>query len=155
MSKSTKEEKSVIDEVVELKFGKGAKSDPKKTKMILEFLDDLYCELNSIDSDEDSNDNDDDENNNSKKNVSFDREMVSSINSEDKNDEMIPFIVVKKENTVVDIQCPFCGSEDKIFINMFRSSQYNDHECTKCKKTSLLKLNFEPNVKTYIEKMKQ
>lgn len=145
LSKMDKEEKSIVDEVVELKFGKGAKNDPKKEQMIYDFLDELYCELNII------NDNEDDDDEESS-HPSFDKELVSSVGSENRSDGMIPFVVVRKEKTTIDIKCPFCEKEDKIFLSTFKGAQYDEHECVECGKKSLLKLDFSPRVKTYVEK---
>ena len=146
LSKTDKEEKSLIDEVVELKFGKGAKNDPKKEQMIFDFLEDLYCELNIVNGDDDEEEDDD------QQHPAFEKEMVSSVGSENRSDGMIPFVVVRKEKTTIDIKCPFCEKEDKIFLSAFKSAQYDEHECIGCGKKSLLKLDFVPQVKTYIEK---
>ena len=146
--KNRKEEKSLIDELIDLKFGKGALADPKKHREITEYLEDLYIELDMLNDDDDEEEEEPSEN----RPPNFDHEMVSSINSDDARDGMIPFVVVKKEKTVIDIKCPHCGEKDKIFLNKFRGSQYDDYECQKCKKKSLAKLNFEPDLKMYIEK---
>ena len=149
LKNADQEEKSRIDEVIELKFGKESKTDPKQKKAIIDFLDELYVELDALNEDCNDSDNDDDD---KKPHQTFDKEMVSSINSEDRTNGMMPFIVVRNEKTTIDIKCPFCEKEDKIFINVFESSQYDEHECSSCGKKSLLKLNFAPEVKTYIEK---
>ena len=146
VKKNKKEEESLIDELIELKFGKGAKNDPKNKKDILEYLEKLYYELDSLNEDEDSDEESE------HRPPRFNKEMVSTINSDDNSDEMIPFVVVKKEKTTVDIKCPYCGDETKVFLNKFRSSQYDDYDCPKCKKTSLAKLNFNPTLKVFVEK---
>ena len=146
--KSKKEEESLIDEVIELKFGKESKNDPKKRNFIAEYLENLYIELNEL-----IDDDDDEEEEEPKRRPSrFSKEMVSTIGSEDGQDEMIPFVVVKKEKTTVDVKCPHCGNESKVFLSKFRGSQYDEYECSKCKKASLVKLNFEPSLKIFIEK---
>lgn len=148
--KNKKEEKSLIDEVVDLKFGKGSIADPKKRREITEFLEDLYLELDML-----NYDDDDEEEESEHRPPNFDHEMVSSINSDEARDGMIPFVVVKKEKTVIDIKCPHCGEEDKIFLSKFRGSQYDEYDCPKCKKKSLAKLNFIPDLKIYIEKVNE
>ncbi len=148
--KSKKEEESLIDEVVELKFGNGAKNDPKKGRTIINYLENLYFEL--MDLVDVENDDNDDEEQPKKKSPHFDKEMISTINSDDNQDDMIPFVVVKKEKTTVDVKCPHCGNETKVFLSKFRGSQYDDYDCPKCKKKSLVKLNFEPSLKVFIEK---
>lgn len=147
--KSKKEEESLIDEVIELKFGKGSKNDKKKGKSIVEYLENLYIELNEL---IDSDDDEDEEEEPKRRPPHFNKEMVSTIGSEDGRDEMIPFVVVKKEKTTVDIKCPHCGNESKVFLSKFRGSQYDEYDCSKCKKTSLIKLNFEPSLNVFIEK---
>lgn len=147
--KSKKEEESLIDEVIELKFGKGSKNDKKKGKSIVEYLENLYIELNEL---IDSDDDEDEEEEPKRRSPHFNKEMVSTIGSEDGRDEMIPFVVVKKEKTTVDIKCPHCGNESKVFLSKFRGSQYDEYDCSKCKKTSLIKLNFEPSLNVFIEK---
>ena len=146
--KSRKEELSLVDEAIDLKFGKGSRTDPKKRGDIVEYLEDLYCEL--VDILDDGEDDEPEEHPHRPPN--FDHEMVSSINSDDTKDGMIPFVVVKEEKTIIDVKCPHCGTEDKIFLSKFRGSQYEEFECDKCKKKSLVKLNFSPNLKVYVEK---
>ncbi len=145
--KSKKEEESLIDEIVELKFGKEAKNDPKKGRTIAEYLENLYIELIDV-----IDDDEEEEEEPKHRSPHFNKEMVSTINSDNNQDDMIPFVVVKKEKTAVDVKCPHCGGESKVFLSKFRGSQYDDYECSKCKKTSLIKLNFEPSLKTFIEK---
>ena len=147
--KKSKEEKSLIDEVIDLKFGKGAWGDSKKRSEIMDYLENLYIELDMLNDDDDEEEEERHEN----RPPNFDREMVSSINSDDARDGMIPFVVVKKEKTVIDIKCPHCGEEDKVFLSKFRGSQYDEYECQKCKKKSLAKLDFDPKIKIYVEKV--
>ena len=109
----------------------------------------MYIELNEL---IDSDDDEDEEEEPKRRPPHFNKEMVSTIGSEDGRDEMIPFVVVKNEKTTVDIKCPHCGNESKVFLSKFRGSQYDEYECSKCKKTSLVKLNFEPSLKVFIEK---
>ena len=147
--KLKKEDFSLLDEVIELKFGKGAKNDPKRRKAIVEYLEDLYFEL--MDVVEIVDDDDDDEEEEQKpRPPHFDKEMISTINTEDTPDEMIPFVVVRKEKTTVDVKCPHCGDESKVFLSKFRGSQYDEYDCPKCKKKSLAKLDFDPVLKIYV-----
>ena len=149
MAKKTKKEKSLIDELIEFKFGEGAGNDPKKTDDITEYLGALYYEISELN---DFDVDDDEESNKHHSPQQFDKEMISSINSESVEDGMIPFIVVRKEKTTIDIKCPHCGNtDDKVFLSKFRSSQYDEYECPKCKKNSLVKLDFKPSLKVYIE----
>ncbi len=145
MSKRVKkEELSAIDEVVELKFGKDA-NDPRKRQEILDFLDQLYDELDAL--------QDDDEYDEEKEHqhIPFDKEMVAAIEDEDTPAGMIPFVVIRKEKTTVDIKCPYCQNEDKFFLSNFKKNQYKDYECPNCHKTSLAKLDFTSNIKVYVE----
>lgn len=142
--KHKKEELSAIDEVIELKFGKDANVDMQKREEIIAFLEQLHMELDELE------DDDDDEKESQRPH--FDKEMVTAINDDDTPEGMIPFVVIRKEKTTVDLKCPHCGGEDKMFLNNFRKTQYNDYECPNCKKKSLVKLDFNPFLKIYIEK---
>ena len=51
--KKSKEEKSLIDEVIDLKFGKGAWGDSKKRSEIMDYLENLYIELDMLNDDDD------------------------------------------------------------------------------------------------------
>lgn len=144
--KSKKEEISAIDEVIELKFGKDAGLDPKKRTEIFNFLDQLYEELDEFQGD--NNDDHEDEHHN---HAPFDREMVTAINDDDTPEGMIPFVVIRKEKTTVDVKCPYCNNEDKFFLSNFKKNQYKDYECPNCHKKSLAKLDFIANIKIYVE----
>ena len=135
---SEKEVNSVIDEVVKLKFGKDfAIDDPKKQGEIIDFFDRLRDELNEEEKDHNEH--------------QLDREMIAAIENDDTQEGFIPFVVIRKEKTTIDIKCPHCLNEDKLFLSNFKKSQFKDYECPNCHKKILVKLDFTPNTKIYIE----
>ena len=141
MGKNNKDEnQTLIDEIIELKFGKSVFNDKIKMVEVTEWIKQLYNELQEL-----TSDNNEDENN------QFDCEFVGTIQSDDNSDGFIPFAVVKKEKSTVEFNCPNCSNSNKLFLSQFRKSQYNNYECPKCHKNVLLKLDFLPYLKIYTE----
>jgi len=156
--KKRKEATPTINEVIKLKFGKVDIKDVQTHIEIIDFLAALKYELQQIEDFEDDDDIDDyeefqeDENQNDQnKPPKFDREMIGELEDYNAPEEFIPFVVVRKDKTTVDLKCPYCNAEDKLFLSNFKRGPYiDDHECHHCHKKALVKLDFKPSLKVYI-----
>lgn len=79
-----------------------------------------------------------------------DYEPIGRLSRDDFPDDVIPFVVLKKEDLYLDYTCPHCGEESKYLIGRFTKSSYKEYSCPKCKKDFLLRLDFIPQLKTYL-----
>jgi DNA-directed RNA polymerase subunit RPC12/RpoP len=65
------------------------------------------------------------------------------------NDTDITFVVNKKFGEYIEYTCPICGEVNKLLYNKFEEDQYIDYENCKCETKILLKLDFEPVIRTF------
>ena len=137
MSTEEEKEKSLIDELIELKFKKKDRTQENITNFLDELVDEVkdLIGLNDEESDEDSS------------NDGF----TSRIQRDDFPDDIIPFMVLKKDTTFLDYTCPHCSKENKFSIKKFEKSQFKEFECPDCHKSVLVKLEFDARLKSYKE----
>lgn len=123
----------IIDEIIKLKFPNAKKDDEK----VNEFLENLFDEvLEIIDScDEPENDG-----------------KISRLKEDEFPDNVSPFIVLQTKDKFLEFKCPHCLKEQKIMIDKFDRSQYKEIKCFNCSESFLIKLEFNPIIKTYLER---
>ena len=64
----------------------------------------------------------------------------------------ISFIISLKKDNHISFKCPTCGEEVETDLTVFSRYQFQKFNCQNCHNETLLKLHFEPKIKTYVEK---
>ena len=135
------QKKSVVEEIIKLKFP----NEPEDSEKIHEFLQELCDEvLEIVESAEEE----------CECCSGGRKEPTESCrgvpNHDDFPEGMIPFLVIKRDTTFLDLGCPSCGESEKISIRKFDKQQFYDFDCPKCGKSVLLKLEFLPSIRQYL-----
>lgn len=141
MSRKQHNQKSVLDEVIDLKF-KETEKTPEKIK---EFMDELIEEVLSL------IDDDLDGSSTAEKDDSVPDGFSTRIEKDGIPDNMIPFVVLKKETTFLDYKCPKCQKENKLTIKKFDRSPFKEVTCPDCSHEFLVKLVFDSTIKSFVE----
>jgi len=131
----SKKKESLIDELVNLRFNK---DDLKDKEKIVQYLSELYDELQATFIEDDSDEND------------VPDGMAHQIKSDEFPDDMIPFVVLKKKDTYADYTCPHCNSTNKFLLRNFDRMQYKEYTCPECNKEFLLKCEFRQFIRSFI-----
>lgn len=143
--KKKKQEKSLIDELIELKFPKDKRTPENISNFISQLMDevlDLSEEINGMDDDDDDFDDE---------KMQLSDGHTARLEDENFPDGMIPFVVLKKDTGFLDYKCPHCSKEDKISLRKFNRIPFKDMECAECKKEFLIKIKFDPSIQVFSE----